>query len=50
VLYSDTLVLYDRTLTEIARLEDTGHAGNVRMNADGTALLIAESDARRFLP
>ncbi len=50
VLYSDALVLYDRTLTEIARLEDTGHAGSVRMNADGTALLIAESSARRFLP
>lgn len=50
VLYSDALVLYDRTLTEIARLEDTEHAGSVRMNADGTALLIAETSARRFLP
>lgn len=50
VLYSDALVLYDRTLTEIARLDDTEHAGSVRMNADGTALLIAETFARRFLP
>lgn len=50
VLYADTLVLYDRTLTEIARLDDTEHAGSVRMNSDGTALLIAETFARRFLP
>ena len=50
VLYADALVLYDRTLTEIARLDDTEHAGSVRMNMDGTALLISETFARRFLP
>lgn len=50
VLYSNALVLYDRNLNEIARLDDTEHAGNVRMNTDGTALLIAETSARRFLP
>ena len=50
VLYGDALVLYDRTLTEIARLDDTEHAGKVHMNSDGTALLIAETFARRFLP
>ena len=50
VLYGDALVLYDRALNEIARLDETEHAGNVRMNSDGTALLIAETFARRFLP
>lgn len=50
VLYSDALVLYDRDLNEVARLDDTEHAGSVRMDADGTALLIAETSARRFLP
>lgn len=50
VLYSDTLVLYDRTLNEVARLNGTEHAGIVRMDHDGTALLIAETSARRFLP
>ena len=50
VLYSDTLVLYDRTLNEVARLDETDHAGSVRMDSDGTALLIAETSAWRFLP
>ena len=50
VLLSDTLILYDRELNEIARLEGTEHAGSVRMNKDGTALLINETSARRFLP
>ena len=50
VLYGETLVLYDRALNEVARLEDTQHAGGVRMAEDGTALLIAETSARRFLP
>ncbi len=50
VLYSDALVLYDRTLNEVARLEDTERAGYVRMHRDGTALLIAETSAWRFLP
>ncbi len=50
VLYSNALVLYDRTLNEIARLDETDHAGSVRMDSDGTALLIAETSAWRFLP
>lgn len=50
VLYTDALVIYDRTLTEIARLDETEHAGGVRMDHDGTALLIAETTAWRFLP
>ena len=50
VLYGDTLVLYDRMLSEVARLDETDHAGSVRMDSDGTALLIAETSAWRFLP
>ncbi len=50
VLYSDSLVLYDRTLNEVARLDETERAGHVRMHRDGTALLIAETSAWRFLP
>ncbi len=50
VLYSDALILYDRNLNEVARLNGTDHAGYVRMDHDGTALLIAETFARRFLP
>lgn len=50
VLYSDTLVIYDRTLTQVARLDGTDYAGHVRMSSDGTALLIAETSAWRFLP
>ena len=50
VLYADQLVIYDRTLTEIVRLDETDRAGGVRMDRDGTALLIAETSAWRFLP
>ena len=50
VLFSDTLILYDRELNEVTRLEGTQHAGVVRMRTDGTALLISETSARRFLP
>ena len=50
VLYSDSLVLYNRDLTEYARLEGTDYAGQVQMGADGTALLIAGTSAWRFLP
>lgn len=50
VLYSDMLVLYDRALTEVARLDGTDYAGHVRMSEDGTALLAAETSAWRFLP
>ena len=50
VLYADTLVIYDRALNELARLDETDHAGSVRMDLDGTALLIAETAAWRFLP
>jgi len=50
VLYSDSLVIYTRDLTEYARLDDTGYAGQVRMQADGTALVIGGSSAWRFVP
>ena len=50
VLYGDSLVIYDRTLTEIARLDGTDFAGHVIMCGDGTALLAAETSAWRFLP
>ena len=50
VLYSDSLVIYDRDLTETARLDGTDYAGQVQMEEDGTALLIAGASARRFLP
>jgi len=50
VLYSDRLVIYNRDLTEYARLEDVDYAGHVQMSADGTALVIAGTSAWYFLP
>ena len=50
VLYSDSLVLYTRDLTEYARLDGTDYAGKVQMGEDGTALVIAGASAWRFLP
>ena len=50
VLYSDSVVIYDRALTELARLEDMDYAGQVRMREDGTALVIGAASAWYFLP
>lgn len=50
VLYGDSLVIYDRELQEHGRLEETGYAGQVRMEAAGTALVISGTSARRFMP
>ena len=50
VLYGDSLAIYDNTLSEIARLDTTDYAGQVRMDPKGTALLISASSAWRFLP
>jgi len=50
VLYGDSLALYDRTLTEYARLRDTGYASRVLMNEDGSAVLIGGNTAWRYLP
>lgn len=50
VLYSDALVIYTKDLHEHARLETTAHAGEVIMETGGTALLIAGTEAWRYLP
>ncbi len=50
VLYSDSLVIYTRDLTEYARLTGTDYAGKVQVEEDGTALVIAGTSAWRFLP
>lgn len=50
VLYSDSLVIYTRDLTEYARLTGTDYAGRVQMEENGTALVIAGASAWRFLP
>ena len=50
VLYGDSLVIYTKELEERARLSETGYAGQVRMEADGTALVISGASARRFQP
>lgn len=50
VLYGESLVVYDRELQEKARLDSTDYAGQVRMESDGTVLLIAGTSAWRFLP
>jgi len=50
VLYGDSLAVYDRTLTERARLEGTDYAGQIQMGDDGTVLLISGTSAWRFLP
>lgn len=50
VLYGDSLAVYDRTLTERARLDGTDYAGQIQMGDDGTVLLISGTSAWRFLP
>ena len=50
VLFSDSLVVYTRDLQEYARLDDTGYAGTIEMGEDGSVLLIASTEAQRFLP
>lgn len=50
VLYSNSLVIYSRDLTEFARLDSTDYAGQVRMQEDGTALVISGTSAWRFRP
>ena len=49
-LYSDALVIYNRQLEEVHRLEGTGYAGHVLMSADGSALVIAGNTAWRYVP
>ena len=50
MLFSDSVVVYDRNLTELARLEDMDYAGQVQMTGDGTALVIGAASAWHFLP
>ena len=50
VLYSDTLVVYNRQLEEVSRLEGTGYASHVLMSSDGSALVIAGNTAWRYVP
>ena len=50
VLYDESLVVYDRELTERARLEETQYAGRISVQEDGSVLMISGSSARRFLP
>lgn len=50
VLYSDSLVIYDSSLSECARLEGTEYAREVIMRKDGTAVLIGSSSAWLYIP
>ena len=50
VLFGDRLVVYDRELTEQARLEGVGYAKEIHMAEDGTVLVLSGTSARRFLP
>ena len=44
------LVVYNRQLEEVSRLEGTGYASHVLMSADGSALVIAGNTAWRYVP
>ncbi len=50
VLYSNSLIIYNKDLTEYACLDGTDYAGQVLAREDGTALVVAASTAWRFLP
>ena len=50
VLFDESLVVYDRELTERARLEDTNYAAQVRVQDDGSVLMISGASAWSFLP
>ncbi len=50
VLYSDSLVIYTPQLEEYARLDGTEYAREVRMRADGTAVLIGSASAWLYIP
>ena len=50
VLYGNSVVVYNKDLTEHARMEGTDYAGQVEMEDAGTVLLIAGASAWRFLP
>ena len=50
VLHGESLAVYDRELNERARLEDTGYAAQIRVQEDGSVLMISGASAWSFLP
>ena len=50
VLYDECLVIYDRDLTERARLDETNYAAQVRVQDNGSVLMISGASAWSFLP
>ena len=50
VLYTDSLVIYNRELQVYATLRGTGFARAVIMRPDGSALLLSSESATLFLP
>lgn len=50
VLYSDELVIYDRTLQVCARLSHVSSAKQVLMRSDGSAVLVGTDSTKLYLP
>jgi len=50
VLYTDSLVIYDKALQVVARLDNISEARQVVMRSDGSAVLIGNTAARLYLP
>lgn len=50
VLYGDSLVVYRSDLTEYARWDGSGYAGQLQFAPDGTLLLISGTLAQRYRP
>ena len=50
VLFSDHMTIYDKTLTECARLDAVSEARQVLMRADGSAVLAGSTAASLYLP
>ena len=50
VLYSDELVIYDRTLQVCAQLTAVNSTKQVLMRADGSAVLVGTDSAGLYLP
>ena len=50
VLYTSSLVIYDRSLRQCAVLEDVNFARRVLMRSDGSAVLAGTNSASLYLP
>lgn len=50
VLCADALLLYDKTLTEVGRLDDVSDVRAVLMRSDGSAVLAGTTSASLYLP